>query len=34
MVGRELLGRRIERGVLEDEDTDLWGLVDTEEVAL
>ncbi|WP_029106879.1 FAD-dependent oxidoreductase [Mycobacterium sp. URHD0025] len=34
MVGRELLGRRIERGVLEDEDTDLWGLADTEEVAL
>lgn len=33
MVGRELLGRRIERGVLEDEDADLWELVDAEEVA-
>lgn len=32
MVGRELLGRRIERAVLEDEDTDLWDLVETEEV--
>ncbi|MDH6197853.1 3-phenylpropionate/trans-cinnamate dioxygenase ferredoxin reductase subunit [Mycobacterium frederiksbergense] len=31
MVGRELLGRRIERAVLEDEDTDLWELVETEE---
>ncbi|WP_396934243.1 NAD(P)/FAD-dependent oxidoreductase [Mycolicibacterium sp.] len=33
MAGRELLGRRVERAVLEDEDTDLWELVDTEEVA-
>lgn len=33
MVGRELLGRRVPRAVLEDEDTDLWELVDTEEVA-
>ncbi|MEV0671080.1 FAD-dependent oxidoreductase [Mycobacterium sp. NPDC050441] len=31
MVGRELLGRRIERAVLEDEGTDLWELVETEE---
>lgn len=31
MVGRELLGRRIDRAVLEDEDTDLWDLVDAEE---
>ncbi|WP_396917116.1 NAD(P)/FAD-dependent oxidoreductase, partial [Mycolicibacterium sp.] len=29
MAGRELLGRRVERAVLEDEDTDLWELVDT-----
>lgn len=33
MVGRELLGRRIPRAVLEDDDADLWELVDTEEVA-
>ncbi|BDY29946.1 NAD(P)/FAD-dependent oxidoreductase [Mycolicibacterium mageritense] len=33
MAGRELLGRRVESAVLEDEDTDLWELVDTEEVA-
>ncbi|WP_458319529.1 NAD(P)/FAD-dependent oxidoreductase [Mycolicibacterium brisbanense] len=33
MVGRELLGRSIERAVLEDEGTDLWELVDSEEVA-
>ena len=31
MVGRELLGRSIERAVLADEDTDLWDLVETEE---
>lgn len=31
MVGRELLGRRVERALLEDEDIDLWDLVDTEE---
>ncbi|MHC9296828.1 NAD(P)/FAD-dependent oxidoreductase [Mycobacterium sp. LTG2003] len=31
MVGRELLGRRVERAQLEDDDTDLWDLVDTEE---
>ncbi|SEP93448.1 3-phenylpropionate/trans-cinnamate dioxygenase ferredoxin reductase subunit [Mycobacterium sp. 88mf] len=31
MVGRELLGRHIERAVLADEDTDLWDLVETEE---
>ncbi|OBC09193.1 pyridine nucleotide-disulfide oxidoreductase [Mycobacterium sp. 852013-50091_SCH5140682] len=33
MVGRELLGRSIARALLQDEDTDLWELVDTEEVA-
>lgn len=33
MAGRELLGRRVESAVLEDEDTDLWELVDIEEVA-
>ncbi|MBU8821706.1 NAD(P)/FAD-dependent oxidoreductase [Mycolicibacterium goodii] len=33
MVGRELLGRRIPRAVLEDDEADLWELVDTEEVA-
>ncbi|MGH3583817.1 MAG: oxidoreductase C-terminal domain-containing protein, partial [Mycobacterium sp.] len=32
MVARELLGRRVDAAVLTDEDTDLWGLVDTEEV--
>lgn len=30
MVGRELLGRRIDSGLLEDEDADLWELVDAE----
>lgn len=33
MVGRELLGRRLPRAVLEDDEADLWELVDTEEVA-
>lgn len=33
MVGRELLGRRIPRAALEDENNDLWELVDAEEVA-
>jgi 3-phenylpropionate/trans-cinnamate dioxygenase ferredoxin reductase subunit len=34
MVARELLGRRVGTEVLTDEDTDLWDLIDTEEVAL
>ncbi|AKS35710.1 NAD(P)/FAD-dependent oxidoreductase [Mycolicibacterium goodii] len=33
MVGRELLGRRIPRAALQDQDSDLWELVDAEEVA-
>ena len=32
MVARELLGRRLDPAVLTDEDTELWDLVDTEEV--
>ena len=32
MVARELLGRRVDVAALTDEDTDLWELVDTEEV--
>jgi 3-phenylpropionate/trans-cinnamate dioxygenase ferredoxin reductase subunit len=34
MVARELLGRHVEHRVLADEDSDLWSLVDTEEVVL
>jgi 3-phenylpropionate/trans-cinnamate dioxygenase ferredoxin reductase subunit len=34
MVARELLGRRVDTAVLTDEDTELWDLVDTEEVVL
>jgi 3-phenylpropionate/trans-cinnamate dioxygenase ferredoxin reductase subunit len=32
MAARELLGRRVDTAALTDEDTDLWELVDTEEV--
>jgi 3-phenylpropionate/trans-cinnamate dioxygenase ferredoxin reductase subunit len=32
MTARELLGRRVDDAALTDEDTDLWELVDTEEV--
>jgi 3-phenylpropionate/trans-cinnamate dioxygenase ferredoxin reductase subunit len=32
MVARELLGRRVDRAALTDEDTDLWELVEPEEV--
>jgi 3-phenylpropionate/trans-cinnamate dioxygenase ferredoxin reductase subunit len=32
MAARELLGRRVDTAAMTDEDTDLWELVDTEEV--
>ena len=32
MVARELLGRRVDLAALTDEDTDLWELVEEEEV--